>query len=191
MTAPISDEFELAEEPINNDPMGQPSPPLPTENTKIVYIGLEIPDLACESIMSTAIEGGIGYWSVARNIKYATPDLEPTASGRQHVDSIHYWSYELADKQEDQDWEDGEGTEPDWHLVDYSVIRLGIKRLFDNASNGLTLTRQYFLIDHGEWMQGYLGHTAPVSSQIWGGQTDADACDTIVQLGLFGSVVYG
>jgi hypothetical protein len=185
------------------DPIPAATPPSP-KKSKVVTIRLEIPDIACESIMSTALEGGIGYWSQADNIVYAAGDLRTSAADAiVDTDETLYWSYDLTSIDPEEPDEDVDPStlsaeelfESGTKLtVNYDVIRLGIQRLFSRHTEvaSLGLAREYFMIDHGEWMQNHLRNTAaPMSAQIWGGQSDADSCDTIVQLGLFGEVVYG
>lgn len=67
-----------------------------------------ISDRLCADIMSTAIEGGIGYWAEATEIKRA-------ASG-----NWDYAEYTLIDAEGDEDWQ---------HVVNFNAVRRGIALL--------------------------------------------------------------
>lgn len=70
----------------------------------------QIPDSFCADVLCTALEGGIGYWAEADDIKRSEPDAEG---------DWHYLSASLTDAEGDDDWQ---------HTVDYAAIRLGIQR---------------------------------------------------------------
>jgi hypothetical protein len=176
-------------------------------NIKSIQVFLEIPDVACESIMSTAVEGGINYWARVRKIKYAKQDLTGEAGGPTDTADILYYSFQVTDREEIEDQEAKQDTaglpEEDaedmveWHDVDYSAIRRGLGILLNDWTNAPAwlAAKQAFWQDHGEWMAGWLGHPGSehrtASDEIWGGQCDADVCDLILQLGVFGEAVYG
>lgn len=131
------------------------------------------------SVLCTAIEGGIGYWSYAEQI--VQEDVPES------IDSIgfRYVSYVL-------DIEDkGEGTEFDpekfcgeWinvhkARVTYDTIVGGIERILKGDPHEIHL---------------HAGNCAIVANAIAEndpGMIDADAADWIVQCGLFGEVVFG
>lgn len=68
-------------------------------------------------IMCGAIEGGTGYWAIARNVER---DAE-----------LNYLSYELADAEDEAD----SRQDPPWHRVDAKVVELGIKRIREGVVN--------------------------------------------------------
>lgn len=219
--------MQLGEEVPSSDltgPFAKEAPPRDPP-TKVVYIGLEIPDEACEMVLQTAYEGGIGYWATGRNVTYAKQDLSGPAGGPTDTFDILYWSYELADKEILEIWYSEEliklgvandemarqaarnaaqriedDAEHGWWRVDYNTIRLGIKRLFDHPpAPAFKMAQERFLQDYAEWtlsvssrqMVGNRRLSRDVIRDIFGGQTDAGDCDTIVQLGIFGELVYG
>ena len=72
-----------------------------------------IPDQLCADVLSTALEGGIGYWAGASKIQ------------RTEGDNWQYVSAELHDTEAEGDDEPAFGTA----VVDYAKIRTGIDRI--------------------------------------------------------------
>jgi hypothetical protein len=129
-----------------------------------VNVKIEVTDQHCADILCTALEGGIGYWAQARNIKqHALP--EDAAIG---LDS--YLSCEIAELNDDE-------SGYDWKhplKLDYDVIRLGIQRILTNpkyARMGTGILRDI------------------VSDEV-GCYIDAGVADVIVQFGLFNEERY-
>lgn len=75
-----------------------------------IQVQFDIADQLCADILCTALEGGIGYWSSASDIK------------KSQGEDWQYVSAVLTDCEGDEDWK---------HVVDYAAIRLGIQRVLD------------------------------------------------------------
>jgi hypothetical protein len=73
---------------------------------------INVSDAFCADVLCTALEGGIGYWSVADQIKQA--------------ESGDYVSAVLEDAEGDENWK---------HTIDYAAIRRGIKRALEPDFN--------------------------------------------------------
>jgi hypothetical protein len=81
-----------------------------------ITLTLPVSDDLCADIMCTALEGGIGYWCEARNIK-REPQIDGIAQGY-----ICFTAYDA----------EGSGAFAP-RLVDYSTIREGIRRILCGA----------------------------------------------------------
>jgi hypothetical protein len=129
-----------------------------------VTIELNVTDQHCADIMCTALEGGIGYWAQARNIKCV---LVPPDGGS---GNDGYESCELAELNDDES-----GYQWDKPLkLNYDVIREGIKRIMLNpvyARLGTGILRDIVSDDVGQYI-------------------DANVADVIVQFGLFNEERY-
>jgi hypothetical protein len=113
-------------------------------------------------MFTTALEGGIGYWSECLEYCWSKgPDHEPDLDG----------FYALI-----EETESGE-DEPPTHRIDREVILRGLSRLFAGEYRGLHAKTA------GLIMAAALGGDA--------GRLDASDADCLVQIGLFGEVVYG
>ena len=77
-----------------------------------INVKIELSDQTCGDILCAALEGGIGYWAVAQDIK------------RTEDEDWNYLSATLTDAEEDEDWK---------YVVDYDAIRRGVERLLDSA----------------------------------------------------------
>lgn len=77
----------------------------------------QIPDSFCADVLCAALEGGIGYWAEADDIKRTERDAEG---------HWHYLSVVLTDAEGDDDWQ---------HTIDYAAIRLGIERVLAPTFN--------------------------------------------------------
>lgn len=75
---------------------------------KTITINIEISDDTCADIMCTALEGGIGYWCVADDIRYVGGDSE-------------YLSFVALD--------DNDADAEPFGKVTYDTIRIGIERI--------------------------------------------------------------
>lgn len=73
-----------------------------------MIIDVEISDQLCADILSIAIEGGIGYWAEAQDIK------------RTAGDDWEYAEYTLIDAEGDEEWQ---------HVVGFAAVRRGIEML--------------------------------------------------------------
>jgi len=121
---------------------------------------LEVADRTCWDVMTTALEGGIGYWASARKILRHADDGTP--------DAFSIVSCEIR--------EDGiDGDDPgDWLPLNADVIRKGIALLFDRQ-----VCPEYLA-------ESFVAET----DADGGCAVDADAADAIVQLATLGCIVY-
>jgi hypothetical protein len=120
---------------------------------------------ALNTIFTTALEGGIGYWSAC---------------------SVYRWSIDVDGRQEEaidfvaviEDTEDDEGKT---YTIDKDVIRRGAQRLYRH------------LIGLGDSANAY--HKQAMVDFNRGNfddlDLDADTADMVVQFGLFNELVYG
>lgn len=135
-------------------------------------------------IVTTAVEGGIGYWSVVTRYKWRetlkqvqtrlaanneTADIEALEALREKLPFPIAEIIELEDEDKPED-------ENPHHTITPEVIRRGMQLamtpgiLHPNSNTFRSVHRALMSMDAGE--------------------IDADAADNIVQLGLFGRVVY-
>jgi hypothetical protein len=121
-------------------------------------------DLALNGLFSTALEGGIGYWSAC---------------------SVYHWGIDVDGRlREAKDFiavvEDSESEDGPEYVIDRHVIRIGAARLYRH------------LIGLGEKANAY--HLAAMRDFARGNWADldydADTADLVVQFGLFGELVY-
>ncbi|ASR77188.1 hypothetical protein KIV66_gp81 [Mycobacterium phage MyraDee] len=133
-------------------------------------------------VFVTALEGGIGYWSVASEYHIWKP-------GPGHVEDIEGFFAVVSDAEADDD-------EGDFHdlRIDANVIARGIG-LFERYALGKidslgTEVAEHAIEPVGEnhyWRQFLLANRTNGDD----GDYDADVADIIVQFGLFGEAVYG
>jgi hypothetical protein len=139
-------------------------------------------------IVTTALEGGIGYWSAAEGYRWFAPDLaggtaEPGPGG-----TANAWAVIVPEEGCDGDhWP----TLPDGSRgfrVDLDAVELGLRRIAAGGVRGLSDTgstrRLVMVCDRfdGRDVDG---------AQYWTGDLDSDAADVIVQVAVFGEVIYG
>lgn len=126
-----------------------------------IAITVDVPDQYLSDIMTTAIEGGIGYWCAAQTIARDDRDQSVT-----RVVGVF-------------DRESGDAfTEP--AAMSPDITRETIVRGLGALVKGAQVRRDI--------------RAAVVASLMEPGDgcdLDAEACDVIVQLGLFGEIVYG
>lgn len=144
---------------------------------------IDIPQSVLSDILITAVEGGIGYW--ARGYGYHWSDERPETTSITVVEfesaaeafdlDIRYDFSELDDIVENGVHQlDGFK----WHITT-DVIETGIERILNNAGGNapVGLSGRLFAdvsnIDNADW------------------DYDANDADIIVQMGLWGEVVYG
>lgn len=106
-----------------------------------------------DDVVTTALEGGIGYWSVCSAYEW---DGVPARAQIQEFD---------------------EGTEEYGPLleVDRTLIRKGIKEILAGGHVNPTI----------------LSYVQDADKHNDSGDVDADVADCIVQVGLFGKLIYG
>lgn len=143
---------------------------------------IELTDDFLSGIMCTALEGGIGYWAIAKNIKRTTKGDDWEYLSCELADDEEYHDAEI-DQQEilDQLIEDEEHIYEDydnklrkmteaavkWNTLNYEVIAEGCKRAIEGRFNVAK-----YIIEQDCCM------------------IDAGDADLIVQLGIFGEEVY-
>lgn len=135
-----------------------------------INIPVEITERQMRDLIATGLEGGIGYWSHAQVIERGTP-----------ADELDYVITRIfvEDPTEDQIPEGAEVitlTHP--YLGDYEMTEVGLLTI-DTIKAGLTKA--------GELGGSYMRLIEDVANE----NEDADTADQIIQLGLFGEVVYG
>jgi len=121
-------------------------------------------------IMITALEGGVGYWSVADDIV------------RHPNDDLWYEQYTLYCSEGGKEaLECGNGVDSvcKGHRVDSELIARGLGRINRGSRDALQLAI------------GSMVSIMKASEENEGGDIDADYADIIVQVGIFGKVVYG
>jgi len=152
---------------------------------------------------TTALEGGIGYWSVAKEYSWSTHGSFAFGLQQTNQDDIDEF-YAILESSED-DWGVSyayiaENPDPPYqgqagmhHItktqslrVDLSVIERGVNMLIDNViaatkseDEDAAFSRKYLRQFVVQWMTN--GDE---------GDSDADVADMVVQLGLFGELVY-
>jgi hypothetical protein len=131
--------------------------------TKLVSLEFDVSDQLCADIMSTALEGGIGYWAQADAIMRTPENAEGS------FDYVACFIAELNDDESGYDWDNR-------YRLDYSVIRLGLQRL----TQGTVKVNSEIKRDI---------YTAITENDA--GFIDADGADCIVQAGLLGEIRYG
>jgi hypothetical protein len=123
---------------------------------------------ALHGIFVTALEGGIGYWSTATSYKWSNEDGEDDLLGF-HADIF---------ETEEVDEEDGEAAVIPTRRIDAQVVARGLIALATSKRGPFRNLCIRILLG---------GQTADDAL----GECDADAADAIVQMGLFGEIVYG
>ena len=117
-------------------------------------------------VFTTALEGGIGYWSRC---------------------SLYHWSDDAGNqvrdfKAEITETDDDEDRQTEW-VIDRKVISQGIDRLY-RYLRGLS---QEGTVNQYQWQAIKDLYHAKYDDADY----DADTADMIVQMGLFGELVYG
>jgi hypothetical protein len=139
-------------------------------------------------IITTALEGGIGYWAAAEEYRWFDPDLsggtaEPGPGGTCTAYAV------LVPNQGEAGSEDWPVTDdgPRFTLTLDEVARaLGLIRAggVPGLSDTGMIRRMVMVCDryNGQDVDG---------AAFWAGDIDADVADAIVQVAVFGDVVYG
>ena len=116
----------------------------------------------CGWLAITAAEGGINYWAEAEEYDWTRWQDEESGEPLEIPDDFVFYS--VRDKESDEDG---------WHPVTPETFRRGMELLFDKHKQ-LYVGGYFIHNDRSEWEAA-----------------DADAADVLVQLGIFGEVVYG
>lgn len=125
------------------------------------------------TILTTAVEGGIGYWSQCREYRWYFPDLpggsaEPAPSGGANAMARII---------------DAEDVE---HVITLDTIELGLDRIERGRPEFMT-ERAWRTIRYCNRHN----NTAPDDAPSYAGDIDADYADQILQVGALGTLVYG
>jgi hypothetical protein len=126
---------------------------------------------ALHGIFVTALEGGIGYWSTATSYKWSDEDGEDDLTGF-HADIFE------TEEVDEEDGEDGEAAVIPTRRIDAQVVARGLIALATSKKGPFRDLCIRILLG---------GQTADDALC----ECDADAADAIVQMGLFGELVYG
>jgi len=119
-------------------------------------------------IFVTALEGGIGYWSICENYHWKKKNVKSEKIGDdEDLDGFYADVIETDDPEE---------TDAKKHKIDYSTIEKGLKRICETDVK-LSETIKNSIIQ--------------AVMEDDGGNIDADSADVIVQIGLFNEIVYG
>ncbi len=126
-------------------------------------------------VITTALEGGVGYWSQASEYRWFSPDLSggtatPGPNGTANA-------YATLHETDTPDGELGDAL-----TVDVDVIARAFGKIRRAASGDLVIP---FL------SREYARRLRDAYDDIDAGDIDADDADVVVQVGLFGQVVYG
>jgi hypothetical protein len=139
---------------------------------------IEIPDLTSEeagTIVITAAEGGIGYWSQIQpdpGYRYTRwmPDLPDGSMGEPISVPDDFVFYRISPLNEDEDGYD-EDTIFD---ITPALVRRGLELAMTQARHDLV--RDVVLNS---------------AREDWTGEIDADGADVIIQLGCYGEIIWG
>ena len=121
---------------------------------------------ALHAIFVTALEGGIGYWSTATSYKWSNEDGDDLLG-------FHADIFETEEVDEDE-----EDAAIPTRRIDAQVVARGLIALATSKKGPFRDLCIRILLG---------GQTADDAL----GECDADAADAIVQMGLFGEIVYG
>lgn len=151
-------------------------------------------------MFTTAMEGGIGYWSVAENYHWQHKNVNPSASwdSSPHQDDINGF-YAVIEPNEGE-WGVGvayiaetggfelmtEECQQQPLRIDIGIMERGVNLLVDKVieaakseDSDVGFSRKYLRQFVIQWL-----------TDTEEGDSDADVADFVVQLGLFGEVVY-
>lgn len=144
-------------------------------------------------VFTTALEGGIGYWSVADQYVWCKPDSEDRA--QEDLDGFYATVHELD--------EDGEGVSRDRLGYEFRYNINGLRIDIDTIARGVRLFTRY-VYGRIDYQGNKVDDPKPVAADhYWrqflkadqtngdDGDYDSIVADNIVQFGLFGKVVYG
>jgi hypothetical protein len=121
------------------------------------------------SIFTTALEGGIGYWSQASTYHWMLPAPKGQEWGADDLDGfyaiVHEW-----------DEDEGDYAKNKGHRIDRAVIQKGLNALIDGKARAREDIVKTIMLANRENDAGDI---------------DSEIADVIVQVGLFGEIVYG
>jgi hypothetical protein len=127
-------------------------------------------------VLTTALEGGIGYWCRVDSYWWFSPELPSSKNNRVQHETVDGVEFPNAWAKNARDTEDPE-SEP-WGDITVETIATGIARILA-ADSKISLASDY------------VGRIAVANRNNDAGEIDALDADAIVQAGLLGDVVYG
>lgn len=149
--------------------------PTPGASPRTVSTSFTLSDSFLGYVMCSAFEGGTGYWARLEDIQYG-----PGAKTKASTDEPFYISAYAVDT----DWDDSDKTgEPAFPrtLVDFDLLARGI---------GLILGSKPATAEF--WPNSdIVGYVQRAVAEDDAGHIDGDAADAIMQLGMFGQLVFG
>ncbi len=123
----------------------------------------------CSDTLDNAIEGGINYWAVGRKFQRTPQDQERAGS---------YLACELKPNPDDGAAFSDDDPRNDWQVIDLAKIEAAMVLLMSPA--GVKLCRKDIIEDiRADW------------SDPDACRSDAETADVIIQVALFGDVVFG
>jgi hypothetical protein len=135
-------------------------------------------------VLVTALEGGISYWAYTTAYRWYYPDLAGGTAEPGPGDTANAWAHVVIEDDGDGDPSD---RGADKHTIDLELISRGLGRIAGSTP-----------IEHlGEVTRrsvrycNRVNDLAPDQAPSYVVDIDADIADQIVQVGLFGRVVYG
>jgi hypothetical protein len=141
-----------------------------------------------EDIITTAVEGGTGYWAQVSQYQFSYDGETRLSVGEQVGEGTRAVLHAIKD--------DESGYEEEGHVLDAALIahafgvlrRLVQDRETDNGQpGGLSTTKG----ENAHLSAKHRKHLLGAYADLDAGDIDADDADILVQLGLFGKVVYG
>jgi hypothetical protein len=142
---------------------------LPRDHVPSVPCTSEV-DRALHGVFTTALEGGIGYWSVCTRYRWSIGD-EAMTEARDFIAVIE-------DTEEAEEGEDG----PEY-VIDRAVIARGARLLYEHMRR----LSQAGTASAYQWQAAKDLHWGKWDDLDY----DADTADMVVQFGLFGKLIYG
>ena len=131
--------------------------------TNQITITLDVPNSLLWSIFVTALEGGIGYWSVCNEYRIGHPDKTGEDHEGFHADIVETETHIEGDEEEEV-------------RIDREVVLRGLPRIVRRSVRISPRITQDVILSI---QQGHSGHI------------DSEAADCIIQAGLFDEIVYG
>jgi len=143
-------------------------------------------------LFTTALEGGIGYWSACSKYRWSKPDTVVSHFGPDPDLDNFIAIIEPAEGGEWGIWEDNRDTQS--LRIDLDVMARGarlmhwyVQGIVDGRGKQVPLDKiKPWPADHYHWQ--YVEAYTSLGQQ---GDYDAGTADMVVQFGLFGEVVYG
>ena len=131
--------------------------------TNQITITLDVPNSLLWGIFVTALEGGIGYWSVCNEYRIGHPDKPGEDHEGFHADIVETETHIEGDEEEEV-------------RIDREVVLRGLTRIVRRSVRISPRITQDVILSI---QQGHSGHI------------DSEAADCIIQAGRFDEIVYG